>query len=326
MSTKLRANKVMQPLFRLYDWFMMKTGLFALKKKIKHHFFLRSLLREDAALKRQVAHEIEQLPFNMLHRKNDASDVIVSLTSYGKRVSDSVPYAIYSIFKQSILPNRIVLWLDKDNWNDDNLPYLLKRLKQSGLEIYYCEDIRSYKKILPSLRKFSNNPIVTFDDDFYFNANYLQWLLETYSQSDKKTVIGGWGCSPVMQDGKYLHVDTWVDCKKAGSDAPIMLFTGYGTLYPPHVFDGEICNKEIFQKLCPTADDIWCWAMEERQHVKREYIPYKGYGHHRPIDRIYDYDIAGDGCLTIENVLGGQNDVQLRKLLEYYHLGEMTEF
>jgi len=311
--------------FRFYDWFMTHTRLFDVKKRIKHHFFLRRLVREDAALKRQIAQKIEQLPYDMLQRKNDETDVIVSLTSYGKRVTDAVPYAIYSFFTQTVLPNRIVLWLDKDNWNDDNLPYLLKRLQQSGLEVYYCEDIRSYKKIVPSLQKYPNNPIVTFDDDFYYNATYLQWLLETYAQSDKKTVIGGWGCSPVMQDGKYMPMDKWIDCKKADNDAPIMLFTGYGTLYPPHVFDGEICNKEVFRKLCPTADDIWCWAMEERQHIKRAYIPRRGYGHHRPIDRIYDYDIAGDGCLTVENVLGGQNNVQLRNLLNYYQIGEMIE-
>ena len=136
---------------------------------------MRRLKHEDAALKRQIAQKIEQLPFNILHRNEDETDVIVSLTSYGKRVTDSVPYAIFSIFTQSVLPNRIVLWLDNDNWNDNNLPYLLKRIQKSGLEIYYCDDIRSYKKLIPALRKFPNNPIITIDDDFYYNKDFIKW-------------------------------------------------------------------------------------------------------------------------------------------------------
>ncbi len=314
----------MQPLFRLYDWFMTKTGFFALKKRIKHHFFLRGLQKEDAALKRQVAHEIKQLPFNMLHRKNDASDVIVSLTSYGERVTDSVPYAIYSIFTQSVLPNRIVLWLDNENWNDDNLPNLLKRLKKSGLEIYYCEDIRSYKKLIPSLKKFPYNPIITIDDDFYYNKDFVKWMIEAYTESDRRTIFATWGCIVEKMDGKYLPYSHWKDCSFGTENSEYSLFGG-GGIYPPNVFDDEIFKSDVFLKLCPTADDIWFWIQEKRMGIKTQLTPCHGYGLHRPIDRIYDYEIAGDGCLSVNNVLNGQNDVQLRKLLEYYHLGEMTE-
>lgn len=312
----------MQPLFRLYDWFMMKTGLFALKKKIKHHFFLRSLLKEDAALKRQVAYEIERFPFNMLHRKNDASDVIVSLTSYGKRVTDSVSYAIYSIFTQSMLPNRIVLWLDDEHWNDDNLPYLLKRLKQSGLEIYYCKDIKSYKKLIPSLKMFPDNYIIVIDDDFYYNHNFVKWMVEAYRNSDKHTVFATWGCIVGKENGKYLPYTQWKDCQYGDENSEYSLYGGGGG-YPPHIFDDEILREDIFMKLSPTADDIWFWIQEKRMGVKTRLTTNHGYGLHRLVDRISAYDTSG--ALTAINDIGGQNDVQLRKLLDYYHLGEMIE-
>ena len=283
------------------------------------------MLREDAALKRQVAHEIEQMPFNMLHRKDDASDVIVSLTSYGKRVTDSVPYAIYSIFKQSILPNRIVLWLDKDNWNDDNLPYLLQRLKQSGLEIYFCDDIRSYKKLVPSLKMFPDNYIIVIDDDFYYNKDFVKWMVDAYRNSDKHTVFATWGCIVGKENGKYLPYTQWKDCQYGDENSEYSLYGGGGGGYPPHIFDNETLREDIFMKLCPTADDIWFWIQEKRMGINTQLTPNHGYGLHRPIDRIYDYDIAGNECLTVENVLNRRNDVQLRKLLEYYHLGEMIE-
>jgi hypothetical protein len=73
-------------------------------------------------------------------------------------------------------------------------------------------------------------------------------------------------------------------------------------------------------KLCPTADDIWFWAMEERQGIKRKYITPMGYGHHQSVNRIYDYNVGADGCLTLSNVINGENDRQLRDVLDYYNL------
>lgn len=324
MATELRTNKSLQPIFRFYDWFMSNTGLFEVKKKIKHHFFLRRLFKEDTALKRQVAQKIEHLQHNMLQRKNDETDVIVSLTSYGKRVADSVPYAIYSIFTQSVLPNRIVLWLDDVHWNDDNLPYLLKQLKQSGLEIYYYKDIRSYKKLIPSLKMFPDNYIVVIDDDFYYNNNFVKWMVDAYNNSDKHCVFATWGCIVEKKDGKYLPYTQWRDCIYGDENSEYSLFGGGGG-YPPHIFDNEILREDIFMRLCPTADDLWFWVQEKRMGVKTQLTEIHGYGLHRPIDRIYDYDVTGDGCLTTINGVNGQNDVQFRNLLEYYNLGEIAE-
>ncbi len=315
----------MQPLFRLYDWFMTHTGLFEVKKKIKHYFYLRRLVREDAALKRQVAQKIEQLPHDMLQRKDDATDVIVSLTSYGKRVTDSVPYAIYSVFAQSVLPNRIVLWLDDEHWNDDNLPYLLKRLKQSGLEIYYCKDIRSYKKLIPSLKMFPDNYIVVIDDDFYYNKDFVKWMKDAYNNSDKRTVFATWGCIVGKKDGKYLPYSQWKDCLYGDANSEYSLFGGGGGGYSPKIFDKEIFREDLFMTLCPTADDIWFWIQEKRMGVKTQLTEKHGYGLHRLVDRITAFDIEGGGGLTAINVLGGKNDEQLKKALEYYHLGEIIE-
>lgn len=57
--------------------------------------------------------------------------VTVSLTSYGDRVY-SVCYVIYSILMQSVQPNRIILWLSEQEYNDENLPQSLKDLRSRG--------------------------------------------------------------------------------------------------------------------------------------------------------------------------------------------------
>ena len=292
---------------------------YKIKNNIKFYFFKKRLVREDAATKREIVKKIMSLPDGMLGDKIGQDDIVLSLTSYGKRVESSLPYVLYSLLTQTVMPKKIAVYLDYDHWNDEVLPTLLQKLKKVGVDFYYCEDIRSYKKLIPALEMFPNNPIVTLDDDFYYNPNYMQWMTDAYMASDKKTILGQWGCKPEKQEGKYIPYNQWKDGQYDVIDSDIS-FYGCCCCYPPYVFDGEILKRELFTKLCPTADDIWFWAMEERQHIKRRYITPSGYGYNKPVDRIYDYDIAGDGCLTVINGLGGANDVQFRKVVDYYHL------
>lgn len=72
--------------------------------------------------------------------------------------------------------------------------------------------------------------------------------------------------------------------------------------------------------MCPAADDIWFWIMEERQHIKRVYIPQKGNGYHTSVNRIEEYDWSQKGTLMHQNVVEGKNNRQLEALLKYYNL------
>lgn len=296
---------------------MMKMGYFNVKASIKRRLFYNRLRKEDKKKKVQLAEEIKRLPEKLLQCKNDSSDIIVSLTSYGKRVKDSAPYAIYSMFKQSRLPNRIVLWLDKDKWNDNNLPYLLKRLKKSGLEIRYCNDIMSYKKLIPSLKIYPDNPIVVIDDDFYYHQDFVDWMASAYNNSDKKTVFATWGCIPEKREGRYIPYSQWKDCRFGNEFSEYSLYGG-GSIYPPHVFDDEVLREDLFMKLCPTADDIWFWIQEKRMGVNVQLTEKHGYGLHILVDRVTAYKEYQNNTLYFENCIQGQNDQQLSAVLNYY--------
>ena len=80
-------------------------------------------------------------------------EVIVSLTSFGKRIYD-VHLAIESIMQGSVKPNRIILWLSEEEFKGKPLPKTLEKQKNRGLQIEYCEDLRSYKKIVPTMEKY----------------------------------------------------------------------------------------------------------------------------------------------------------------------------
>jgi hypothetical protein len=219
-----------------------------------------------------------------------------------------------------VLPEKIVVYLDEKEWSDANLPTILLQLQVKGVLFRYVEDLKSYKKLIPTLREFSDKPIITVDDDFYYNEKIIEWLMDAYDQSDKKTIIGSWGCMPVVRNGKYAPYTIWQDCKYGNEKSEYSLFAGNGTVYPPHIFDDEICNKEVFIKLCPTADDIWFWVQEKRLGVKTQLIQNAGYGLHVPVNRVFTYNPNQPGTLFYENGVLGKNDEQLKKVIEYYRL------
>ena len=108
-------------------------------------------------------------------------DIIVSLTTYGKRLYD-VHLAIESIMEQTMKANRILLWLD-EGYINQRLPKTLELLKKRGLEIRYCKDLRSYKKLIPALKEFPNDAIITIDDVLIYEFDLLERLIQSYLEN-----------------------------------------------------------------------------------------------------------------------------------------------
>ncbi len=306
--------------YPLFHKIAKHIGYYPLKAAWRKKHECSRLEREDYAKKKQVRKEILALPDNLLANAKNKKEVVVSLTSYGKRVTDSLPYALYSLLTQTLLPEKIVVYLNEKEWSDDNLPAILQQLQSKGVAFRYVEDLKSYKKLIPALEEFPDSPIITVDDDFYYNEHVVEWLMEAYEQSDKRTVIGSWGCIPVIRNGKYAPYTIWQDCKYGNQHTEYSLFAGNGTVYPPRIFDEEMCNKEVFMKQCPTADDIWFWVQEKRLGIETQLITNAGYGLHVPVNRIFTYNPNQPGTLFYINGVQGKNDEQLKALLSYYRL------
>ena len=133
----------------------------------------------------------------------ETENVTVSLTSHGKRVADFAPFAIYSIFQQKVLPNRIVLNINQEKWNDDNLPELIKRLQIAGLEVNLCEDVGPHTKLLPTLQKYPDDVIITVDDDVYYDNSMIAELLSDYKETSEPCVICKSALVVSAENGKY---------------------------------------------------------------------------------------------------------------------------
>lgn len=315
---RLRQEAFLKPLFSVRDSIMRRTGLFKVKSSIKRRCSFIKWRIEDNRRRKRIVKHILQLPPSILHKDSAFSPMVtVSLTSYGKRVENSSPYAIYSILNQTVLPDRIVLNIDKKKWNKNNIPILLKKLEKLGVIIQFVEDIGPHTKFLPTLSRYPDDVIITVDDDVYYEQNTIEELLNAYWDSDRRTVICRAGKCLIKEGNCFKPYSEQPDLSES-SDSPYKLPFGFaGVLYPPHIFTNEVFNIDLIKRLCPKADDLWFGVMELREGIQVSYLKNSSWKEFS-VDRNEEYNPAVSGALYRQNDLDGQNDVQWKALMDYY--------
>ncbi len=196
----------------------------------------------------------------LCNKDNRKEKIIVSLTTYSKRIK-TVFLAIESIFEQEVKPDKIVLWLNKDEFMVDNLPKTLKKQIKQGLEIDFYNNIKSYKKIVPSLKKYPNDIIITIDDDILYKKDFIKNLYDSYLTN--KNAIH---CNYLFKflNEKLLPTANVRDIKYSFN----YTCTGGGVLFPPHILPNDIFNEELFTNLAPTHDDIFISVLLYKQNTK----------------------------------------------------------
>lgn len=181
--------------------------------------------------------------------------VIVSLTSYPARMN-SIHTCLHSLLTQSFKPDMVILWLAKENFpgGEQDLPDKVLQLKNNGLTIKWCADLKSYKKLIPALQEYPDDIIVTADDDIIYSQEWLQKLYESYQKYPNDI--------NVHRVTRFEYHNGWVTAGHTPYSQSSFLnkLTGCGgVLYPPHSLYKDICSERLFMKLAPTNDDQWFW-------------------------------------------------------------------
>lgn len=246
-------------------------------------------------------------------------DIVVSLTSYGRRIHD-VYLAIESIMQGSLKPNRIFLWLSEEEFKDKTLPITLQNQIKRGLEIYYCKDIRSFKKLIFTLKECPHATIVTIDDDAIYNFDFLENLVKSHSKNPSYLYANRVHRIKKNHDGSLRNYLNWEYCVSTeSSEVNDLFFTGVGgVLYPPHSLHEEVFNESVFTKICPTADDVWFNAMARLKGtlIRKSYTR-SSTGE----DFLINNELQVDGLNFVNNnPRDNQNDVQIRAVFEKYGL------
>ena len=92
---------------------------------------------------------------------------IVSLTSYPARINCASEALESLITQKTDEPYKVVLVLAEPQFPDRKLPDSITEMIRSGkIEIiWHPTDIRSHKKLIPTLKRYPNATVVITDDD-----------------------------------------------------------------------------------------------------------------------------------------------------------------
>lgn len=281
--------------------------------------FNNSYYVENIVKSQLVIHKYENLSFESKNKGitedvNYGHQLIVSLTTYGSRIND-VYLTIESMLHQTIKPNKIILWLDY-SFKNKKLPIVLQKQQERGLEIEFCEDIRSYTKLVPTIEKYPNSIIVTIDDDMIYTYDFIENLVNAYEINPNKIYFYR-GHKIVFDNNK--NIKSYIDWVRQGAKDSSLLNvpTGVcGVLYPPNCFYEDVTKKEIFMKICPYADDIWFKAMSYLKKIECEKIET---GKDANEKFIYINTAVGTSLSNINNVQG-MNDLQIKQVFDFYKI------
>lgn len=248
--------------------------------------------------------------------EDNGSDIIVSLTSYGRRVSSNVVYyTLVSLLRQNVQPSKIILWLAENEWTDDFIPTKLWRLKEKGVEIRYCKDIKSYKKLIPTLQLFPNNTIITVDDDVIYSKDTISALVKEH-QKYPRDIICLHAAKIIIEDGIPCHYKKWPDlCSDECGELVFPIGEG-GVLYPSGCFTDDILRQELFTRLCPIADDIWFWTCGLLNGTQKRFVTKSG--NNMSLDSLYQQFHKG-AALTHSNRFENINDMQFKCVFSHYN-------
>jgi len=235
--------------------------------------------------------------------------VIVSLTSYPERYN-VLHLTLMSLLTQDVQADMLVLWVHHKDF--DLLPDAVVRLQRKGLVIEVTdEDIKSYTKLIPSLRKYKDCFLVTADDDVCYSREWLEVLLEGYVESSKEVVCHRAHLIRLDENGHPLPYADWEFDTTLSVADPRVFPTGVaGVLYPPQCFDPEVLNVSALVQLAPDADDIWFYSMFRRNR----FLGRKVEGRFA----VKTWSGTQNNALWRKNLTKKQNDRQLHNIIEVY--------
>jgi hypothetical protein len=247
-------------------------------------------------------------------------ELIVSLTTIPERVG-KVHLCIESLLRQSVKPDRVVLWLSESDdparpkVSRDTLAPKLLRLQERGLEIRWCRDIRSFRKIIPALRSFPHALIVTSDDDVYYPKNWLEELYDAYLREPAFVHCHRAHMIKYSRAGHALPYVQWdITAPNLVGPSPDLFPTGVGgVLYAPGHLHPEVLNEDVFTELCPTADDVWLKAMSLKQGVLSKKVKLGAIAY-------VEIRIPNNRVLSHQNVNSNGNDIQIARISQRYQV------
>ncbi len=242
---------------------------------------------------------------------NHLPNIIVSLTSYPARIN-GVVFVVENMLNQSIKPNKILLYLAKEQFPDEEIPNDLKCLQNDCFNIIYCDnDLKPHKKYFYAMQDYSDSIIITVDDDVFYPLTLIEDLLESYKKHPQAISCMRGHTIKTYDEETYAPYHKWSKTDKIVKKPSILILpTGVGgVLYPPKCLPKETFNENAIKEICLYTDDLWLKWMQLKKNIPCVLVRDK-------IKLNYIEDTQENG-LWKENVNERRNDTAWQAIREY---------
>ena len=236
--------------------------------------------------------------------------IVVSLTSFPARI-DKVHLVIRCLKRQTVRPDKIVLWLSKEQFNGFMLPDNLTSLVDDVFEIRMEDkDYRSHKKYCYSFKEFNNDLVILVDDDIYYQSTMIEELLKGLYKHPNAVICQYGSMMRFNEDGTLPPFNAWWKEKRESRFSKDFFFgTGGGSLFQPNRIVDTILDIELAMRLAPSADDIWVNAMVRLSGLSIYKIE---------CGLLLQMTEQQASALKQQNSYSGQNDEQFKNVITYF--------
>ncbi len=280
--------------------------------KIKYYALLRWIIRGIANLLIPLYYTVfRDLQNARLVKGRPEKKIIVSLTTFPQRI-ERVWLVIESILRQTYKPHSCILWLSKEQFPSfEMLPPRLLQQRERGLEIRLCDDdLKSHKKYYYALSEFSEDYIITLDDDIFYPSNLIGKLVE-FNTKYPGAICCNRACAVTRNEDvllPYIHWKEIIEPTEPSFD--VFLTSGGGALFPPHSLHHEVSNLDVIKNCCMYADDVWLNIMSRLNLTKIVKTDY----HSSLLPIIFSNNFN----LNSLNVIQGRNDAQIAEVRDHF--------
>lgn len=259
--------------------------------------------------------------------------IYISMTSISSRIHD-IEQVIYSLLNQSLVADKLILNISRGSFLKDNgisesdfSPFVREMIDNGRVELHYCVNTGPYRKIIPTLERYSNDAfwVATADDDVIYSRDWLNGLVQ---ESLKYNCISAYRCRLLLvEDGKIFPYNSWPlinssFIERFGGNGqfskPSLMFfpTGRdGVLYhSTHLHDLKALSA--LQALAPFQDDIALKLYTLAKNIPVAIVP---------LDEKWESEIfpgTGNAGPTLWSLnKDGENDKVIARILDYSKAG-----
>lgn len=286
------------------------------------HKFAAARARKREARRERAQKRALSVPVDGLNHEKREEQIVVSLTSFPARIG-GVAAVVGSLLRQTLKPDKILLYLAGEQFPDRALPKELARLRDLGLvEILFCEDLRPHKKYFYAMQEYPDAVLVTVDDDVLYRPTLLEELHRSYERFPACVSCTRAHKMRFDRQGNLLPYWDWIHEYHYAIGVPShrLLATGVGgVLYPPRCFSEEAFDAPLIKELCLSADDLWLKTMEVRHGRKVVLCADSAF-------KLEELPSARESALLQDNLQSG-NDRQFAAILKHFgmHLAEYMD-